>query len=184
MLGTFLVQRINQRGEPKKSLLRFAAMVLVLYAAWVFTGATAVAIAPCMALASLLAVVVSMRAGVLFGASALAIWLLYAVLSLAHIAPPPHFSAGPSQSWYIGALSMWMVLLPLPNLIRMLQQSNALHVAVIEATADGILVINSKGRVETYNQRCRDAGMDDYLCKPLRPDELGLMLSKWLPNRQ
>ena len=184
MLGTFLVQRINQRGEPKKSLLRFAAMVLVLYAAWVFTGATAVAIAPCMALASLLAVVVSMRAGVLFGASALAIWLLYVVLSLAHIAPPPHFSAGPSQSWYIGALSMWMVLLSLPNLIRMLRQSNALHVAVIEATADGILVINSKGRVETYNQRCRDAGMDDYLCKPLRPDELGLMLSKWLPNRQ
>ena len=117
-------------------------------------------------------------------ASALAIWLLYVVLSLAHIAPPRYFSAGPSQSWYIGALSMWMVLLSLPNLIRMLRQSNALHVAVIEATADGILVINSKGRVETYNQRCRDAGMDDYLCKPLRPDELGLMLSKWLPNRQ
>ncbi len=30
-------------------------------------------------------------------------------------------------------------------------------------------------------RRCLDAGMDDYLSKPLRLHELGLMLAKWLP---
>ncbi len=30
-------------------------------------------------------------------------------------------------------------------------------------------------------QRCLDSGMDDYLSKPLRMAELGLMLAKWLP---
>ena len=30
-------------------------------------------------------------------------------------------------------------------------------------------------------QRCRQQGMDDYLSKPLRLNELGPMLSKWLP---
>jgi signal transduction histidine kinase len=30
-------------------------------------------------------------------------------------------------------------------------------------------------------QRCRDHGMDDYLTKPLRMDELAAMLHKWLP---
>jgi CheY-like chemotaxis protein len=30
-------------------------------------------------------------------------------------------------------------------------------------------------------QRCRERGMDDYLCKPLRLTELGPLLTKWLP---
>jgi len=33
-------------------------------------------------------------------------------------------------------------------------------------------------------QRCLDAGMDDYLSKPLRLPELGRMLAKWLPAPQ
>ena len=125
----------------------------LLYTGWVFAGATNVAIAPCMALASLLAVVVSLRTGVIFGVSSLAIWLLHILLSLVQIAPPPYFSSAPGVSWFIGALSMWMVLLPLPNLIRTLRMTNALHRAVIEATIDGILVVNAVGKVETHNQR-------------------------------
>jgi len=30
-------------------------------------------------------------------------------------------------------------------------------------------------------KRCLDCGMDDYLSKPLRMNELGPMLAKWLP---
>ena len=33
-------------------------------------------------------------------------------------------------------------------------------------------------------QRCRERGMDDYLCKPLRLKELGPMLLKWMPQPQ
>jgi CheY-like chemotaxis protein len=31
-------------------------------------------------------------------------------------------------------------------------------------------------------ERCVDAGMDDYLPKPVRSDELSLMLEKWVPR--
>lgn len=33
-------------------------------------------------------------------------------------------------------------------------------------------------------QHCRDSGMDDYLTKPLRLDELAAMLTKWLPRSE
>jgi CheY-like chemotaxis protein len=29
-------------------------------------------------------------------------------------------------------------------------------------------------------ERCLDAGMDDYLAKPLRPEELDAVLERWL----
>jgi CheY-like chemotaxis protein len=31
-------------------------------------------------------------------------------------------------------------------------------------------------------QRCRDAGMDDFMTKPLRPETLGRVLGRWLPD--
>jgi len=34
-----------------------------------------------------------------------------------------------------------------------------------------------------YDEVCRDAGMDDYLIKPLREDDLVSTLVRWLPNR-
>ncbi len=30
-------------------------------------------------------------------------------------------------------------------------------------------------------ERCLDAGMDDYLCKPLRPELLDEVLARWVP---
>jgi PAS domain S-box-containing protein len=46
------------------------------------------------------------------------------------------------------------------------------HLPIIAITANAM-----QGEV----QRCLDAGMDDYLSKPLRMDELAPMLEKWLP---
>jgi CheY-like chemotaxis protein len=54
------------------------------------------------------------------------------------------------------------------------EESPGSHLPIIAVTASAM---------QGEDQRCRDAGMDDYLCKPLRLDELGPMLSKWLPAR-
>jgi len=35
-----------------------------------------------------------------------------------------------------------------------------------------------------YRETCLGAGMDDYLTKPVRLDELCVALSRWLPQKQ
>ena len=47
------------------------------------------------------------------------------------------------------------------------------HLPIIAATANAI---------QGEDQRCRERGMDDYLSKPLRMNELAPMLQKWLPE--
>ena len=54
--------------------------------------------------------------------------------------------------------------------IRVLQKSLGTHVAIIGVTA------NSD---EQIFQECLNAGMDDHLSKPLSPERLGSMISKW-----
>ena len=43
------------------------------------------------------------------------------------------------------------------------------------------IIAVSANAMQGEAQRCLDGGMDDYLSKPLRMDELGPMLAKWLP---
>jgi PAS domain S-box-containing protein len=47
------------------------------------------------------------------------------------------------------------------------------HLPIIAITANAM---------QGEAQRCRERGMDDYLSKPLRMNELALMLQKWLPE--
>jgi CheY-like chemotaxis protein len=47
------------------------------------------------------------------------------------------------------------------------------HLPIIAITANAM---------QGEAQRCRERGMDDYLSKPLRMNELGPMLHKWLPR--
>jgi two-component system sensor histidine kinase/response regulator len=52
------------------------------------------------------------------------------------------------------------------------QENDRSHIPIIALTANAL-----KGQM----QHCRDAGMDDYLCKPTPMEILGAMLKKWLP---
>jgi len=55
------------------------------------------------------------------------------------------------------------------------RDGSAGHVAVIALTAEAMA---------GYRETCLGAGMDDYLTKPVRLDELCVALSRWLPQKQ
>ena len=63
----------------------------------------------------------------------------------------------------------------------------ALTAAIRQAEPQGMrlpIVAITANAMQGEAQRCIERGMDDYLSKPLRLNELGPMLSKWLPLAQ
>jgi PAS domain S-box-containing protein len=83
------------------------------------------------------------------------------------------------ESWRTGDYSLLFADLHMPGMdgyqltaaIRV-QEGSEEHAVIIALTADVL-----KGGA----QQCRDAGLDDYLCKPARLSEVKAMLEKWLP---
>ncbi|WP_114969816.1 PAS domain S-box protein [Rhodoferax ferrireducens] len=156
MLAVWLAWRMSRRGQPQKSLLYFAGGLWVLLVGLIFTGLPPYSAATALAMAVMLAVVIHVRAGVFFGVAYLLAWLLYVVLQSAQLVPVPYFVGNPLTGWFIGAVAFWLVLLPIPGLVRSLRRAASLQRAVIEAATDGILVVNNDGKMETYNQRFVD----------------------------
>ena len=145
--------RISRRGQPEKSLKLFAAVLWVILAALLFGGLPPASSAFVLAIAVMLAVVVRIRLGVLFGVSYMVVWLAYIVLTEMGLAPTPYLTGRPLVTWFIGAVSVWLVLLPIPQLIRNLRHALSLQRATLESTADGMLVVDRNGKVVTHNQR-------------------------------
>ncbi|MEO8358911.1 MAG: response regulator [Vicinamibacteria bacterium] len=83
------------------------------------------------------------------------------------------------ELWRAGSYALLLADLHMPEMdgyqltaaIRVLEETNK-HAVIIALTADVL-----KGGA----QQCRDAGLDDYLCKPVRLSELKGMIEKWLP---
>lgn len=155
-IAVLMAWRMSRRGQPRKSLIFFAAGLWVVLVGLIYGGLPPATAGTAVAMAVMLAVVVHLRAGVIFGASYLLAWLLYIALQAAHLAPPPYFVGTTLTGWFIAAIAIWLVLLPIPELIHQLRKAGSLHHAVIEAATDGILVLNNQGKVETYNQRFID----------------------------
>ena len=59
--------------------------------------------------------------------------------------------------------------------IRKLEQENGTHTPIIGVTAHAI-----KGDKE----KCLEAGMDDYLSKPVSPDKLTTKLFRWMGKEE
>lgn len=84
------------------------------------------------------------------------------------------------RKWRLGRYALLLTDCHMPNMdgfqlttaIRQ-EETAGDHFPIVAVTANAI-----QGEAE----RCMENGMDDYLSKPLRLDELGAMLAKWLPQ--
>ncbi|MBI5922882.1 MAG: PAS domain-containing protein [Betaproteobacteria bacterium] len=81
--------------------------------------------------------------------------------------------------WRTGRYALLLTDCHMPNmdgfeLTAAIRQSEAkgTHLPIIAVTANAM---------QGESERCGERGMDDYLSKPLRLDELGPMLARWLP---
>ncbi len=151
-LFVLVAWRMSRNGKPQQSLKLFASVLWLFLMGLMFLGLPPVTVAAALAVAVMLAIVVNLRTGAIFGAAYVLGWLLYIGLRLTDHAPVPYYTGATVTGWLFGAFSFWLVLLPVPDLVGSLRKTNALHRAVIEATSDGILVVSSTGKVETYNQ--------------------------------
>lgn len=149
-------RRMSRRGQPEKSLVFFSSGLALVLTGLLFGGLPPGAMSIAVALSVMLSVVVGVRAGIAFAMFFLLMWLWYIVLQRLGLAPTPYFTGVPLSSWFIVASSVWMVLLPIPELVGKLRRAVSLNRAVIEAASDGILAINADDVVDTYNQRFVD----------------------------
>jgi len=78
------------------------------------------------------------------------------VLDSQGLMPQAYFPNSQNALWLVAAATLWLVLLPIPELVRNLRKAVSVQRAVIEATTDGILVVSNVGLVVTYNQRFVD----------------------------
>ena len=144
---------MSRHGRPERSLAIFSMGMWVLLVALIFGGLPPNGAAVALAISVMLSVVVSARAGVLFGATYMCAWLSYIVLGMYHLAPAPFFASIPLTGWLIVAGATWLILIPIPALVNNLRHSVSVQRAVIEATTDALLVVNHSGEVQTYNQK-------------------------------
>ena len=149
--------RMSRGGQPQKSLKLFALVMWLLLVGLVFGGLPPITVATALAISVMLAVVISLRAGVVFSGSYMLAWLAYIVLSALDLLPLPYFPGKPLASWFMGSIAVWLVLLPIPHLIRNLRQSlsrqkrlvenEGLLRNIIESLDEGVLMLDSQGLI-------------------------------------
>ncbi len=145
--------RMSRKGQPQKSLKLFAGGLWLILVGLIYGGLPPITTATMLAVAVMLSIVVSIRAGILYGVTYMLAWLVYVVLGLFDMAPAPYFLGKPLVLWFIGGIAIWLVLLPIPALIRNMRMALSLQRATLEATSDGVLVIGNNRQVVSYNRR-------------------------------
>ncbi len=122
LLGVlFFTRNINRKGNPEKSLYLFSAVLWCLLVSLIYFGLPVFTTMIAVSIAVMFAIIVSMRASVVFATSYLLAWLGYIALSLLGLEPPHFFPGKPVVGWLISAFAIWLVLLPLPELLKRLR---------------------------------------------------------------
>jgi PAS domain S-box-containing protein len=83
------------------------------------------------------------------------------------------------RMWRSGRYAMLLTDCNMPNMDGF-ELTEAIRQAEPKGTHQPIIAVTANA-MQGEAQRCRARGMDDYLSKPLRLEELGPMLAKWLP---
>ncbi|MFZ4623088.1 MAG: PAS domain S-box protein, partial [Rhodoferax sp.] len=84
------------------------------------------------------------------------------------------------EKWQSGRFALLLTDCHMPQM-----DGFALTAAIRQAEGAGVrlpIIAVTASAMQGEVQRCLDAGMDDYLAKPLRLQELAPMLAKWLPQ--
>jgi hypothetical protein len=132
ILAVLIAWRMNRRGQPQKSLIFFAVVMWLIMVALIYAGLTPTT-AGAVVMAMMLGIVVHVRAAAIFGISYLLAWLVYLALRAANLMPEPYFPGAMMSGWFIGAVAIGLVLLPVPELVLNLRKAASLQRAVIEA---------------------------------------------------
>jgi len=167
------VWRIARRGQPERSLQLFAGFMWLMLVGLVFLGLPPTSSAVAMSLAVMLAVVVAPRTGLVYGTSYLLAWAAYLLLDHAGLAQFHHFPGSASVHWFVGAFTMWIVLLPITELVdnlraaltaardeaatrrqadQSVRKASLYARSLIEASLDPLVTINREGKITDVNQ--------------------------------
>ena len=146
LIGAVLFSwHLSRRGKPQASIMLFASLMWLLVVPLVFFGLKSSSFAVLLGIAVMLTVVVSLRVGIIYCAGYMLCWLAYLSLSANGLAPEPYFRDNPGASWFIGIISIWLVLLPITRLIKgqrraleVLQVSESRLQMALAAVSDGV----------------------------------------------
>ncbi|WP_405048420.1 putative bifunctional diguanylate cyclase/phosphodiesterase [Rhodoferax sp.] len=155
IVAVLIAWRMNHRGQPRKSLIFFAVVMWLIMVALIYAGLTPTT-AGVVVMVTMLAIVVHVGAAAVFGVTYMLAWLLYLVLRTADLIPAPYFPAPMISAWFVAAVAIGLVLLPIPELVLNLRKAASLQRAVIEAATDGVLVVSNDRKAVIYNQRFMD----------------------------
>lgn len=180
--AVLMAWRMNRRGQPEKSILFFATVMWLIMVALMVAGMPPTT-AGAVVMAMMLAIVVHVRAGAIFGGAYMLAWLLQFTSQAVQLTAVPYLSGAPMTAWFVGAVAIGLVLVPIPELVRGLRKASSLQHAVIEAASDGIVAISLTGEVETCNQCFLDLwGIQPQYVDAKGSDELWALMAQQLAD--
>ncbi|MDO8699613.1 MAG: response regulator [Rhodoferax sp.] len=156
LAGVLVAWKLSQKGRHKTALSGFSVMLWLVLVGLIFAGLSPNGGALALVMSTLLTIVISTRAGLIFGISYLLAWLAYIVLGILQLAPAPYFLNPPLTGWIIVVGSGWLLLMTIPETVGHVFLGEDMQRSVLEATTDALLVVDSVGKVNSFNQKFVD----------------------------